>query len=329
MLTDVSSPVGDRVQELQRNLHFTITKTLQENERFNVYLIRHEGEARVLKISVEPECAQNLEQDIRMSMFLMTLGRANTTTTYRVRNIFDFGRGWFIGEYFDAPPLLSDTRPEVADKVVHVARNIWAPFLAEAASYTPFFLQQRPFYISAQGIYTKQYYERHDELLNWSSTARAKGLITDQEIRLLMDYIEGNARVISTGLELIDVKPRDALLLKNDIVGLVDLEYATVTGRQCFDVAWSYLRFWVDNHSPEAARAFLQSYMDHSVYDIRSFAPPFLTSLGMKLLGHFYDQADYMGRAERGEDNTEPPYSKEELREMLEAYLQFNVKALV
>lgn len=316
-----------RIDELQKNLGFDIIKPLQENQRFLVYLIHHENEMRMFKIACQPELEPNLERDVRMSMFLMTLGKGNATTTYRVRNIYTYGKGWFIGEYFEAPILLEQQKELPKDNIMHVARDIWAPFLAEASSYTPYFLQQRPFYISEQGMYTADYYDRHKELVSYCEKAKGKGLISDREIRRVLDFLEGNARMISSGLELIDVKPWDAFLLPKDTVGLVDLEYATIVGRQYFDVAWSYMRFWADVHDQEAARAFLQSYMDHSVYDLRSFAPAFLTTLGMKVLGYLHDTADYMERFEKSGEQL--PYSKEEMREVLDGYLKFNVEALV
>lgn len=63
-----------RIDQLRTSVGFEIIKPLQENERFLVYLVRHEGEKRVFKIACNEELEANLERDVRMSMFLTTLG---------------------------------------------------------------------------------------------------------------------------------------------------------------------------------------------------------------------------------------------------------------
>lgn len=321
------SPRIELARKLQDALGFEFIDILQENHRFGVYLIEQDDQQRVLKLAIDKELAANLERDVRMSMFLITLGHANTTTSYRVREVYKYDKGWFIGEFFDAPILQGQhQKNQDKDDVIEVARDIWAPFMAEIASYTPLFLQQRPFYISEQGMYTKRYYKQHQDMVKWADAAAKKGIVSRAVLRQMFDYIEGNARMITYGLELRDVTPWDTFRIEGDRVGLVDLEHAKIRGRQYFDVAWSYLRFWADTHEPDAARAFLRSFVDSSVEDIRIFAPAFLTALGMKLLGYMYDTVDYMERAEKTGDT--PRYNPEEMQSILRSYLEFNVKSL-
>lgn len=314
------------VDKLRQHTNFEVVETIQNNERYLLCEIEQNGQTRILKIANDPELTPNLLREVENNLFLSTVSEYRNNNHIEVRNIHSHGKGWYIGDHFDGPLLFSGQPIKKMDASVSEASQRLSQLFAELESYTPAGLFGLPVYAYKNGRSTVQFRERLHEIEQHKDIACRGGFLSEVSARRIIDYIHQHKDSVTTALELWDLEPWELFALEDDHIGLIDVEYMNLRGRRYFDIVWNYHRLWADLKSPAAAKRFLQAYLERKEVNQHEFARPFLAQFGMKLIGYLRDAALwYQDTSAYGAPLV---YSPEEMEELLERYLRFEISAL-
>ena len=297
-------------------------ETLQENERFKVALIEHEGEHRVLKQAKNQESVTKLHAELANIHFFSKITEARSTT-FRVPKVYAFGSDWFICEYFDAPLLIA--RDRVADaQLVGLAGDYLAPFAAEVDQFRPYGARRCTFFLD-NGKPNVRFRRSMEEFERAVPEAEKGKLVTPANARKIKSFIEDNVGAVGCGVDLEDIEPWDLYLLNDNKMGMIDVERVSIYGRRHFGASWQYLRLWADYQSPEAACAFLGEYFRRIEDDESTIG--FQVLFGFKLMGFLADTVKFLEDSRR--EGKPVAYEPDSMRQLLQDYLAFDINTLM
>lgn len=314
------------VDKLRQHTNFEVVETIQDNERYLLCEIEQNSQTRILKIANDPELIPNLLREVENNLFLSTVSQYRSNNHIEVRNIHSHGKGWYIGDHFDGPLLFNSQPIKKMDTSVAKASQHLAQLFAEIESYTPAGLFGLPVYTDKHGRPTVQFRERWHEIEQHKDIACRGGFLTEASARRITDYIHQHKDSVTSALELWDLEPWELFYLGGERIGLIDVEYMNLRGRRYFDIVWNYHRLWADLKSPAAAKQFLKSYLERKEVDQHEFTRPFLVQFGMKLIGYLRDAALWL--EDTRAYGAPLVYTPEEMEDLLERYLRFEVSAL-
>lgn len=314
------------VNKLQLQMGFEITENIQDNHRYRLCAIRQDGKKRILKVVKDPELISNLTTEVNNTIYISTVSKHRENVLFRVRSIYSFGEGWYIGEHFDGSTLFKKRPIKDVNQKVEKATDRLALLFADIESYTPAGIIGKPVYTDRHGNWNKRYKTRLQEVKRHMRVARAGGFLSRKDSDRLWDYINKNAESVTSCMEMFDFEPWELFELDKGVLGVIDVEYVDLAGRRYFDVVWNYLRLWADLESPEAAKKFLKNYLGHRKAGSEDLTAPFFVLFSMKLTGYLRDAALWYRDTE--EKGLPLVYPKEVMSELLQRCLRFEISAL-
>lgn len=316
----------DVLQRLQQHTEFDLLETIQDNERYSVYLIRQEDQKRILKVARDPELAPNLIKEVDNTQYLSTATKYREDTILQLRDVHSCGWGWYIGGHFDEALLFSRGENNNEEEKAKKSARKLAHLFAEMESYTPVGLKGKPLYVDENNLPTERFEKRMREVEKLTGIAREGGFLSEDASRRISDFIYEHLHTVTSSIELWDLEPWEVFELEDGKLGLIDLEYTDLAGRRYFDIVWNYHRLWAELKLPEAAKTFLGEFIRGKEIDDQEFTTPFLVLFGMKLTGYLRDAALwYKDTKEKGYPVI---YSPREMDDLLHRYLSFDISVL-
>jgi hypothetical protein len=303
---------------------YRLLKTLQDNHRYKVSLIEQDGEERILKQCNDPELASMLHHDVQSSFYLEAVRSYNIESVFRVRQIYSYGNDWHIGEKLHGEILFPHETKRSLEDEIKIAEELYAPFIYETCIYTPQVMLGKHPYVNEQGTPNKDFHTVIGKMREWADIAVKGRFIKKDEAELIIDFIQKHLKEVRYGIELYDLEPWEIFLLPDYRIGIIDLEYTNLRGRRHFDMAYNYMRLWLDVKRPRVAMATLRRYKEIAKEEDMDNA--FLSLFGIKLMGYLMDAARWM--KDTKEKGKPVIYSHKETRELLNRYLTFSIKEL-
>lgn len=259
--------------------NYTYEATLSDTRRNAVHKVSRDGRQFVAKFNVAKEPIA-LENDV---WWMLTMRRlVDGDSPLIAPSVYEYGSGWFIAEYIDAPLVASAT----ASKDELSAR---LDLLVDLLGWLDGVLQPRKLMPLYDDSDSARYHDLLRKVDEWMEQPLEQKLITPEQISGAKRIIDEHKSHITPSLQHGDFMPDHMFQLADGRVSLFDGEHAGLMKPRYYDLAYLYTRLFTRFHAPELADRLLQTFVDRHTDDPDVFFKAYLPAVTLRAFGMFPD----------------------------------------
>ena len=279
----------ERAEQILKDVQaegFTVDHRLNEGDergRFFVYKLTLGDRTFVLKIA-SPDQERELQNEVWWNLTLTRLVEAYPDCKLVPPQILMSAPSHYIGQYFDAPALQTDSRDMAqTERWVEPLAQVLVDLDQLALSPK---LHGKPDYEASQSA---AYTNLWGKVEKWLEKPLAQGMITEQEKARAKEQIESRLSDIQPALQHGDFVPWHMFDLGDGKIGLIDGEHASLTKPRYYDLAYLYTRLATRQQSFEQASKVLREFLKLSMVDEAEFLKSWLPVITLRSLGMYND----------------------------------------
>ncbi len=253
------------------------------NHRFATYVVSKDDQKFFAKKVIDPKLTRDLENEIWWHLSLKRLSEASPKLLAVAPELIDYGKNWYVAEFFDAPLLLNkeDTDLSKLDQVIDRLVNLLVNFDQQLLTRNT----GQPLYEETNSAPYTNLWKKVD---GWMEKPLEAKIISPSQIEKSRSLIDSHRQYVLPSIQHGDFVPWHMFDL-GEKTGIVDGEHSSLVKPRYYDLCYLYSRLYTWSGAKEQARQILKGFVDKSVNDTDKFFQAMLPVMTLRALGMHND----------------------------------------
>jgi hypothetical protein len=280
-----------------RALGYQIGRVVHDTSRNRGYRLTRNGQSFFAKVNLTKKPVA-MENDAWWALTMARLTASDPDVPVRAPKLYEYGPGWLIIEWIDAP-ILEALGFDLGEAKIapHVNR------LTDALLWLDGLWQPTTTKLIYDSTDSAPYTNLTRMIDGWLQQPLAIGTVKPADVKAAKQLIADYRPHLHPAFQHGDFVPWHLFAISDRQLVLLDGEHASLVKPRYYDLAYLYSRLYTRAAAPEAARAILKRYLESAGHEVAEFASAFLPVITLRTLGIHADayadreRFDYHDRA--------------------------------